>query len=112
MGLQERVLGVGIDESNHGRDDEIFVAVFSNIFSDMVIEKDNIYPKVKKPQAKSFSPKLRNRPYSFAVLPLDIADIIPKNKLIGTVVGSLVQDLNPNEFDILKIFLDGEWQKK
>ena len=102
---------VGIDESNHGRDDEIFIAIFSRYKEDIASGK---YKKIKNfsrvNKARMFS-YLSKRDYSLVVLQSVVRDILPKAKLIGTIVASLLQNLKSDQFDKLQVYLDGTWRK-
>jgi hypothetical protein len=108
-GNLEKVLGVGIDESNHGRPNEIFSAVFSYDLKDFEYNIDK-YKKIRDHSIKNFYNRLNERDFSFLVLPKKIIEVTPVKNLIGITVASLLQDLKTDSFDKLKIFLDGEWR--
>lgn len=106
-GLEQKaqVLFVAIDESNHGRDDEIFPAIFSTDINDL---REGNFPKIRKHQKhQPIKSIIGEREYSFTILQKALSDRIPQYQLIGTIVSSLLQDVR--DFEKLHIFLDGMW---
>lgn len=102
--FEEGDLYVGIDESNHGRFPEIFVAVFSQFPTDT---SNNF--KLSKRRSKISPMKcLEKRAYTFLVALEGDYQRIPSRQLIGVVTSSLVYSSFTNYLDHLKIFLDGE----
>ena len=100
-----RTFYAGIDESNHGNFPEIFVAVFSYT-KRLTIEGERL-PKIRS-HIGTKDALFQNR-YSFLILRKDDTKRIPKNKLQGVVVSSLIF---PKRRLIrsrgLDVFLDGE----
>jgi hypothetical protein len=106
-------LGVGIDESNHGRDNEIFAAAISRNFNDVI--PFNFQEKARTREAKSRILRIlrrAGRDYTFLCLPEEIKEMMPKEKRIGIVIASLLQDIEVTELDNLELYLDGEWPRK
>ncbi len=105
----EKILGIGVDESNNHKNGAIYVAVHSYTKTDW--NEGRIYGKLRGSSEKDISERLDGRDYSFLILQRAVYDKIPPEELIGTIIASLIQDINPENFDRLKIFLDGEWNK-
>lgn len=108
-GLESKILYVGIDESNHGRDNEIFVSVHSTLKSDTIEGK---YPKLRGKASGKKAYLLSNfsqRNYSFVSLQKEISNRIKPCNLIGTVVASLIQDIQHEDLERIHVILDGEW---
>ncbi len=102
--LENRVLYVGIDESNHGKFPEVFVSVFSNLEKD--IEKQPYIPKSRN-HNKLFG-KFSKRDYSFLLVSENDHKRIPKYEFMGVVTASLIKDKVGRDIENLLIYLDGE----
>ncbi len=109
-GLEEKTLYAGIDESNHGRPNEIHAAVFSYDAQD-TLEDFFVKPKGSVGRRKAFGEvKQKSLDYSFVLIPKEIRENFQKYGLRGAVVASLLQGLDPNSFGKLEIYLDGDWK--
>lgn len=95
-------LVMGVDESNHGRFPEIFVAVFSRLEKD-ILEKKFIKKRGNSNPLKS----LGNRSYSFLQASKADYDRIPNKEFIGTIITSLFHEKKPNSFSNLELYIDG-----
>lgn len=105
-------LYVAVDESNHGRFPEYFVAAFSDIRSDII---RGFFKKERVDHSKLLR-KLIIRDYSFLLLNESDLGKNPKRnagkfKLMDRIVASLVLGTNLNEYNKLKIMLDGNFTK-
>ena len=105
-------LYVGIDESNHGRFPEYFVAAFSQIRSDI---SQGSFEKVRVDHNQLFR-KLNCRDYSFLLLNESDLGKHPKRnagkfKMIDNIVASLIYGINLTEYDEFKILIDGKLTK-
>ncbi len=95
-------LYMGVDESNHGRFPEIFVAAFTGS------EQYSSFKTVsrKKPMYFFENPGLID--YHLLLATRSDYDRIPKNEFLGIVIVSLLQDYPLKNFDSLDVFIDGE----
>ena|SRR3989338_7353298 len=102
---------VGIDESNHGRYPEIYVAAYSNFESDTENMLKPEYPKIRVTRKdKNFSAKLGKRDYNFLILDQHYKRFICSYKFMGIVVASL---LDEEIFELpLRLFIDGRLSKE
>ena len=100
---------IGIDESNHGRFPEVFVAVISSYECDAL--NTQCWKKLRK-NIKRF-PHGKYRDYTFLLAGKGDEDRIGKQKFIGKVIGSLIiEDIDPVKTNNLEIYLDGDhWTK-
>jgi hypothetical protein len=109
MYKKETTLNIGLDESNHGRYPEIYVAVFSYQDQDLIKSSDKI-PKWRRNHKDIFS-RIGNRDYSFLLFnDIDHEKINPHYKKLGFILFSL---LNEKYLGIpLRIYIDGELYPK
>ena len=97
-----RNLYVGIDESNHGRPQEIFVAVFSDNPEDIKNETDEIcFPK--RSRHKDINSRIGQRDYRFLLAPFS-----NEKYLISNVAVSLLSGVNLDRYNHLNFYIDGE----
>lgn len=109
QGLESKILYVGVDESNHGRDNEIFVSAHSTLKSDTIEGK---YPKLRGKASGKKAYLLSNfsqRDYLLVLLQKEVSNRIKPYKLIGTIIVSLIQDIQHEDFERIHLLLDGEW---
>jgi hypothetical protein len=112
--LEEIVLYAGIDESNHGHDNEIFVAVQSyekkySFFGKYAKSVDAGNPgETKKQRTERVVSEAPD--YSFLILQQEFKRKIPPSHLIGVIISSLLQDVETEMCEKIKIYLDGEWK--
>ncbi len=104
----ERELFVGVDESNHGRYPEIYVAVFSTIHTDAVI-----YPSVRFHKNRRYhttiKDELEKRDYSFLVFNKEDKDFARDDRFLGVVVASLIIGQQPIvQSSAVKFYIDGK----
>ncbi len=99
--MEER-LYIGIDESNHGRYPEVFVAVFSNLNQDII--KPGHLSKKRPGIPFNF---LNGRDYSFLLVNKHDLGRLPKKELTGVVLSSLFSGKSFGDFSHLDIFIDG-----
>ena len=98
------VLYLGIDESNHGRFPEIFVAVASFNYQDTVIFSGT--QKIRNNTQSLFS-SLKSRDYRYLIVGKEDYRIYGGKKLMPKICSRLLGGFNQN-YDFLKIFIDGE----
>lgn len=107
--MENEVLGFGIDESNHGRYPEFFVAVSSYAHSDFV-EVPHLLPKIRKKTSreamKSLFSKFSCREYSYLTVLEEDFDRWPKYEQKGIIISSLLYPLP--KISVLELYLDGE----
>ena len=96
---------MGVDESNHGRYPEIFVAVFSKYEGD-IIKNKNFLTK-KRGNANPLK-NLGQRTYTFIQVSKTDYKRIPKKEFFGVVLSSLFQNNAQKDFSNLEILVDGE----
>lgn len=101
--LPTNSLYVGVDESNHGRFPEVFVAAFSGL--DKYSQKGS-FSKVRRSHTL-FKPSSEIE-YSFLLASESDYQRISQRELLGVVVASLVKDQIPIDLNHLEILVDGE----
>ncbi len=104
---------VGIDESNHGRFPEIFVAVFSTFDSDI---EERSFKKSRR-NHKNLMRRLGRRSYSFLLYSSSDRKLFREResyKEVGAIVASLISPeiLEQEDEKILDIYIDGEHQHR
>jgi len=102
---KEETAYIGIDESNHGRFPEIFVAVYSHFPSDALI---NFYARIKPP---SLFARLTKRDWRYLIVSETDYKNLGPHEIKVYAATSLVTALNPKE-NFLEIFIDGELRRK
>ncbi|MFH1211099.1 MAG: hypothetical protein V1645_04265 [archaeon] len=95
---------LGIDESNHGRYPEIFVAVYSEIPSD-VVEHDIIIPKVRKRHGGAILPILKSRSFKHILIPERYGDLFGGKGTSLVVVSEFIRYFDNN---LDGVIVDGE----
>jgi len=96
---------VGVDESNHGQEEEIYSGVLSTNPDDSIKRK---YPKTKNSRARfTFSNSLISRPYSFAQISIGEYKRLG-DECIAVFVASLLNGYNFSNLNWLHLLLDGE----
>ncbi len=80
---------VAIDESNHGRSPEIFVATYSKTDTDGFVYSRTILPKYRNKHLER-NARLNGRDYRFIIADKTILDLISEEALLGSVVSSFV----------------------
>jgi hypothetical protein len=98
---------IGVDESNHGRFPEIFVAVYSTFESDLTVRKD--YVRITKPDV--LFPPLAKREWRYLIASDKDYEALGPHELKVCAVASLINGLNPPG-DFLEVFVDGELQRR
>ncbi len=105
---------IGIDESNHGRFPEYFVAVSSQFESDALplrVLANKNRPKSKSGCWKVFS-QVGNRGYTFLSAEEDDYSRISQRRFPGIITGSLLYKVfNQENINNLYIFFDGIWKR-
>lgn len=96
---------IGIDESNHGRFPEVFVAVFSNKEGDAMVSSEPRIPK-KRRGHPNLQRRLRERHYSFLLLTEQDEDPLERDKVFGLVVANLLHGVSLQ--DQVSLYIDGE----
>lgn len=100
---------VGIDETNHGRYPEIFVAAYSNNQKDVLTASNPVYAK-KRHSHKGLPAKLTHRGYSFVIITRDLLEAYSEEEIFGAVISSLIAPIRePNP---LEIHIDGDISPK
>ncbi len=112
LNKSNKTLYVGVDESNHGRFPEYFVATFSDIISDVA----KGYFKKERDNHNQLLRKLNQRDYSFLLLNKSDLGNSPKRnagkfKLIDKITASLIRGAPLEKFDRLEIMIDGDFSK-
>ena len=103
----EKRLYLGIDESNHGRTPEVFVAVFSKLEQDIL--EHNKLPK-RRSNANPLK-SMGRRKYSFLLVNETDFERIPEKEFMGVVASSLIQEEFDKENTHLDVFIDGYLKK-
>jgi len=107
--MGNEVLGFGIDESNHGRYPEFFVAVSSQVHSDFV-EVPELLPKIRKKASQDFTNTLFSRfhcrKYSYLTVSKEDFSRWHKYEQKGIIISSLLYPLP--KISVLELYLDGE----
>lgn len=80
---------IAIDESNHGRFPEIFVAAYSRADSDSFLDPRALLPKCRNRHRERGS-RLNGRDYRFIIADKTILDLTSEEALLGLVVSSFV----------------------
>ncbi len=93
---------MGIDESNHGRYPEIFVAVYSEIPDD-VVEHEQL-PKVRKRHGGAILPFLKSRSFRHILIPERYGDLFGGKGTSLVVVSEFIRYFNNLE----GVIVDGE----
>ncbi len=104
---------IAIDESNHGRSPEIFVATYSKSDTDGFIDSKANFPKYRK-KHRERGARLNGRDYRFIIADKTILNLIPEEVLLGSVVSSFVgyalkKETLTSPFTLL---IDGEMTSK
>jgi len=110
--LEERTLYIGIDESNHGRDNEVHAAVFSYDRRD-ISESFFVKPKSSLKRRQAFG-KVQERglDYSFILIPKSMREKFQDYGLKGAIVASVLQNIDIKDIQNIQIYLDGDWKQK
>ncbi len=94
---------MGVDESNHGRYPEIFVAAFSSLKKDINPLK---FKKIRNPSLGFFG-NFSQRDYAFLFMEENDFNRISKEEVLGIIISSLLYDKNVLHESKLKILIDG-----
>ena len=104
--LEEKTTGyLGIDESNHGRDPEIFVAVFSIREID-IIKSDNKISKIRNGK-KGIQEILKERIFHYSQISKNDVKNLTNNQIKEIVFYHLIKSFS-NEYNLNKVIIDGE----
>lgn len=104
---------IGVDESNHGRSPEIFVAVYSSHRSDISIQTSKLHPK-KRTGHRYLASRLGNRAYSFLIVDRDVLHSTPEDIIVASVVSSFIGEAR-KDFALevpFYFFIDGDISDK
>jgi len=82
----------GIDEANHGRSPEIFVAVYSDLLEDVYCHTTKQFPK-RRNNHKSLAGRLAHRDYAFVIVSKDTLQTYREEQVFGSVVVSLIEPI-------------------
>jgi len=99
----EKNFYMGIDESNHGRFPEIFVAAFSRFPTDVL----NKYPLSKIRNHKKLFGHFSKRDYTFLSIEENDFERVSKRDIHGIIISSLLLNELPPSFETLEIYIDG-----
>ncbi len=104
---------IAIDESNHGRSPEIFVASYSKSDADGFITSKISFPKYRNKHWERGS-RLKGRDYRFIIADKTILNLISEEVLLGSVVSSFVgYALEKEDLAIpFNLLIDGEMNHK
>ena len=94
---------MGLDESNHGRYPEIFVAAFSSWLEDVLTQK---FQKIRNPSLGFFG-NFSQRDYSFLFMEENDFDRISKNEHGRILISSLLAKKRFPQDSKLKLLIDG-----
>ena len=96
---------IGIDETNHGRFPEIFVAAYSNTAMDTHCHADGQFTKQRKSH-NGLAGRLSHRGYSFIVVGKEILYGYREEQIFASVLVSLIRQIPRPSLE--QIWIDGD----
>ncbi|MDP2750751.1 MAG: hypothetical protein Q8O89_08025 [Nanoarchaeota archaeon] len=99
---------VGIDESNHGRVPEIFVAVYSSNLSD--IERINELPKRRN--KKEIGDILEATDFKHIIISQEYRNLMTDQGMLLVAVSELVNGFSEQNYSIDMVFVDGQVKER
>jgi hypothetical protein len=94
---------LGIDESNHGRWPEIFVAVYSKFYQD-IVEHEKQLSKVRRNGSSAVLPVVKNRTFRHILIPENYGHSVGSDGASLVVISEFIKYFD----DVEEVVIDGK----